>query len=312
VTPGGGPPLIRFAGLAAVAAAVVIALKLLAWHLTGSIGLLSDAVESVANLVGALVALAMLWLAARPPDDEHAYGHTKAEYFSSGFEGALILVAAFAIVWVAFPRLFDPRPVEQVGLGLVVAAAASVLNVGVAWILFRAGRRYGSITLEAIGHHLMTDVWTSVGVIAGVALVPVTGWDILDPILALGVAAHILLVGGSLVRRSALGLLDTAVSEEDRQRIDRVLARYEERGVQFHAVRTRRAGQRSFISMHVLVPGDWSVQRGHDLAEEIEREIRESLPGTHVFTHLEPVEDPVSFEDTRIAPLDEAPGRRSR
>lgn len=300
--------LTRFARLAVGAAFVVVGVKLVAWYVTGSVGLLSDALESVANVAGALMALAMLWLAARPPDDEHAYGHTKAEYFSSGFEGALILIAAGSIIWAAVPRILDPRPVEQATLGLLLAAAASVLNVAVARILFREGRRAGSITLEAMGHHLMTDVWTSVGVIVGVALVAVTGWNVLDPVIALAVALHILVVGGSLIRRSALGLLDTALPDEELGRIDRVLARYEERGIQFHALRTRRAGQRSFISMHVLVPGDWSVQKGHDLAEEIEVEVRRALPGAHVFTHLEPVEDPASFEDTRIVPLHGRPG----
>lgn len=298
------PRLTGFASLAVGAAVVVIALKLAAWWLTGSVGLLSDAAESVANLAGASMALAMLWLASRPPDDEHAYGHTKAEYFSSGFEGALILIAGGGIVWAAVPRLIAPQPVEDVGLGLVLAAIATVLNAGVAWLLLRAGRRHGSITLEAGGHHLFTDVWTSVGVIAGVGLVGVTGWLHLDALLALGVAAHILYMGAQLVRRSALGLLDTALPGEQRERIDEVLARFQSRGIEFHAVRTRRAGQRSFVSLHVLVPGEWSVQRGHDLADEVEAALRAVLPGSHVFTHLEPVEDPISFEDTSISPLD--------
>ncbi len=296
-------PLTRFAGLAAAAAVAVITLKVVAWQITGSVGLLSDAVESVANLAGALMAWAMLWWAAQPPDDEHAFGHTKAEYFSSGFEGALILIAGGGVIWTALPRLMSPRPVEEVGLGLVVAGVATVLNLWVARVLLRAGRRHGSITLEAGGHHLVADVWTSVAVIAGVGLVAVTGWNRLDAVLALGVAAHILFTGIRLVQRSALGLLDTALPGGEQARIETVLAGYQEDGIRFHALRTRRAGQRSFISMHVLVPGEWSVQRGHDLAEAIESELREAIPGAHVFTHLEPVEDPISFQDAAIPPL---------
>jgi cation diffusion facilitator family transporter len=297
--------LSRFGLLAIATALVVIAIKVAAWWLTGSVGLLSDAVESVANLAGAIMALAMLWLAARPPDDEHAYGHTKAEYFSSGFEGGLIVVAAASIIWVAVPRLLDPQPVSQPTLGLVLATVATVLNVVVARILFRAGERFDSITLAAHGHHLMTDVWTSVGVIGGVAVVAVTGWNVLDPLVALAVAVHILFVGGDLVRRSALGLLDTALPEETRARIEGVLAIYEEEGIQFHAVRSRRAGRKSFVSLHVLVPGEWTVQRGHDLAEAVELAIQAAVPGSQVFTHLEPVEDPASFEDARIPSIDE-------
>jgi cation diffusion facilitator family transporter len=300
-----GGSLTGFGLLAIATALVVIAIKVAAWRLTGSVGLLSDAVESVANLAGAIMALAMLWLAARPPDDEHAYGHTKAEYFSSGFEGGLIVVAAASIIWVAVPRLFDPQPVTQPTLGLVLATVATVLNVVVARILFRAGERFGSITLEAQGHHLMTDVWTSVGVIGGVAVVALTGWNILDPLVALAVAVHILFVGGDLVRRSAMGLLDTALPEETRARIHAVLAHYEEAGIEFHAIRTRRAGRKSFVSLHVLVPGEWTVKRGHDLAEEVELAIQAAVPGSYVLTHLEPVEDPASFEDARIPSIHE-------
>ena len=299
--------LLGFAVLSLIASVAVIALKLWAWQLTGSIGLLSDAAESVANLAGALMAFAMLWLASRPPDDEHAYGHTKAEYFSSGFEGALILIAGVSIVLVAVPRLFAPRPIEAAGVGLLVAVVASVLNGVVARVLLRAGRRYGSITLEAGGRHLMTDVWTSVGVIGGVGLVALTGWTRLDALIALAVAAHVLVTGTGLVRRSALGLLDTALPEGERQRIQDVLARYEAQGIRFHAIRSRRAGQRSFVSMHVLVPGDWTVQRGHDLAEEIERELRAAVPGGEFLTHLEPIEDPLSFRDMHIKPLKRPP-----
>ncbi len=306
--PAGNPT--SFAALAAVAAVIVIGLKLGAWWITGSVGLLSDAVESLANLAGALMALAMLWVAARPPDDGHAFGHSKAEYFSSGFEGALILIAGIGILWAAIPRLVDPRPVEAVGVGLLVAGVATLLNVWVARVLLRAGRRFGSITLEAGGQHLKTDVWTSVAVIVGVGLASLTGWQRLDALLAIGVALHIFFTGGSLVRRSALGLLDTALPDEERMHIETLLERYRERGIEFHAIRTRRAGRRGFVSMHVLVPGEWSVQRGHDLAEEIEALVHTELPGVHAFTHLEPIEDPVSFADEGIAPLHPGPPPR--
>jgi cation diffusion facilitator family transporter len=296
------PSLHRFAAVAVAAAVAVIALKIGAWWLTGSVGLLSDAVESLANLAGAVVAYLALVVADRPPDDEHAFGHSKAEYFASGFEGGLILIAAIAVGWVAFSRLLSPQPLEAVGAGLAMAGVASVINLGVARVLLRAGRDHGSITLEASGHHLMTDVWTSAGVIGGVALVALTGWPWLDPLVALAVAGHILVTGVTLVRRSALGLLDTALTDPELTRIQEVLARYEAEGIEFHALRTRRAGRRAFVSMHVLVPGDWTVQRGHDLAEAVEAEIREAIPGSTAFTHLEPVDDPASLDDLRIQP----------
>lgn len=301
-------PLPRFAAVAIATALAVITLKFGAWWLTASVGLLSDAIESLANLAGAVVAYLMLVVAERPPDDDHAYGHSKAEYFASGFEGALILLAAGGIAWAAVPRLLDARPLELVGPGVAVAAAATVLNLGVARLLLRAGQEHGSITLEASGDHLMTDVWTSVGVIAGVGAAGVTGWYWLDPVIALLVAAHILATGVALVRRSALGLLDTALPESDLERVRAVLARYEARGIQFHALRTRRAGRRSFLSIHVLVPGEWTVQRGHDLAEEVEEAIRVEMPGATVLTHLEPEEDPASLLDQSVRP----PGARRR
>jgi cation diffusion facilitator family transporter len=295
-------PLRRFAAVAILAAIAVISLKLAAWWITGSVGLLSDAVESLANLAGAVVAYLMLVVADRPPDEEHAYGHSKAEYFASGFEGGLILFAALGIGWVGMSRLLDPRPLELVGVGVGVVAVATLINLWVARRLLAVGRAHGSITLEASGQHLMTDVWTSAGVMAGVALAGLTGWSWLDPLVALAVAGHILLTGVRLVRRSALGLLDTALSDAELERIRRILAPLEERGIQFHALRTRRAGRRAFVSMHVLVPGEWSVQRGHDLAEEVEGAIRDAIPGATAFTHLEPVEDPVSLRDQRIQP----------
>jgi cation diffusion facilitator family transporter len=298
------PPrsLRRFAAVAAVAALVVIGLKVWAWWVTGSVGLLSDAAESLANLAGAVVAYLMLVVADRPPDDEHAYGHSKAEYFASGFEGGLIVVASLGIGWVAVGRLLAPRPLEWVALGLVAAAVATVINFWVARVLLEAGRAHGSITLESSGQHLMTDVWTSAGVIVGVGAAALTGWRWLDPVIALAVAAHILVTGVGLVRRSALGLLDTALDPDELEHVRVVLGEYEGRGIQFHAVRSRRAGRRAFVSMHVLVPGDWTVQRGHDLVEDVESAIQDRIPGSTVFTHLEPVEDPASQRDLRIRP----------
>jgi len=292
--------LTRYAWLSIAAAVVTIALKGLAYALTGSIGLLSDAIESFVNLAGASVALTMLTIAARPPDDEHHYGHDKAEYFASGVEGTLILGAAIGIATAATIRLLHPQPVEQVGIGLIVSTLASVINFGVARVLLRVGKQYDSITLEADAHHLFTDVWTSVGVIAGVGAVALTGWTILDPIVALAVAANIVYTGLRLLRRSVLGLLDTALPAAESEAVERILASYRGQGVRFHAIRTRQAVARRFVTMHVLVPGDWTVQRGHTLLENVEREIRAALPNAIVFTHLEPVEDPVSFDDVGL------------
>ena len=292
----------RLAAVAIATALAVISLKLAAWWMTSSVGLLSDAIESLANLAGAIVAYVMLVVAERPPDDDHAYGHSKAEYFASGFEGALILLASVGIAWAAVFRLAEPRPLEQLGAGTAVAAAATALNFGVSRLLLRGGRTWGSITLEASGQHLMTDVWTSLGVILGVGAAGFTGWHWLDPVVALAVAVHILATGARLVRRSALGLLDTALPEGDLETIRAVLSGYEARGIKFHALRTRRAGRRSFLSLHVLVPGEWTVQRGHDLAEEVEEAIRARMPGATVLTHLEPEEDPASLRDEGVQP----------
>jgi cation diffusion facilitator family transporter len=292
--------LLRYAWLSIAAALVTIALKGLAWWMTGSVGLLSDALESFVNLAAALFTLYALALAARPPDEEHAYGYSKAEYFASGFEGTLILVAAALIAVAAIDRLVHPRPLEHVGVGLAVNAVAAAVNFGVARVLLAAARAHRSIALEADARHLLTDVWTSAGVIAGVAAVAATGWLWLDPILALAVAANIVWSGFRLVRRSALGLMDRALPEADRRAIDTVLEDYRARGLEFHALRTREAAGRSFVSVHVLVPGEWTVQRGHDAVEEIEDRIRAAVPRTTVFTHLEPREDPASYRDVRL------------
>lgn len=299
----------RFALLSIAAAVFTIALKLLAWWLTGSVGLLSDALEGTINLAGATLAFAMLSVAARPPDGEHAFGYSKAEYFASGFEGMLIVVAAVAIAVVAVERLIAPRPLEQLGAGIAVSAAATLINLAVARRLLRAGREHRSIALEADARHLMTDVWTGVGVVFGVAAVWITGWHPLDPLIALAVAAHIVWSGYRLVQRSAQGLLDHALPEDQLRGLNAVLDRYRARGIDFHALRTRQAGARSFISLHVLVPAAWSVAQGHNLAHQVERDIREVLPGVAVLTHVEPLGDPESYRDMGLDP-DERPGER--
>ena len=292
--------LLRFALLSVVAAVVTIGLKTAAYVITGSIGLLSDALESLANLVAALVALYALWVAARPPDEEHTYGHTKAEYFSSGFEGLLIVAAAVGIVVAAVRRLIEPQPIQDPALGLLINALASVVNLTVARVLLRVGKRHESITLEADAQHLMADVWTSLGVIAGVTAAVATGWHRLDPIVAIAVALNVLRSGSRLLRRSVYGLLDTSLPEETLDKIKAILDAHSGAGVRYHALRTRQAGARRFISFHILVPGNWTVQRGHDLLERIEEQIREVVPNSVVDTHLEPIEDPVSWEDTRL------------
>jgi cation diffusion facilitator family transporter len=288
----------RYAWLSVAAALATIALKTLAWWLTGSVGLLSDALESLVNLAAALLALSMLRLAAAPPDADHPYGFSKAEYFSAGIEGALIVLAAAGIVWTAVPRLLAPRDLDMPFVGLTLTVVASAINFGVAMVLLRAGREHHSITLEADGRHLLTDVWTSAGVIAGVALVFITGWLRLDPIIAIAVALHILWTGFGLVRRSVRGLMDPAISTEDQHEVDKLIAEYSHRyGVSFHAVRTRQAGARRFVSFHLLVPDAWTVAQAHQLSEEIEARMRAMVPNAAIFTHIEPISDPASYED---------------
>jgi cation diffusion facilitator family transporter len=299
----------RYAIISIFAALATIGLKGGAYAITGSVGLLSDALESLVNLAAAIVALLALSAAARPEDEEHRYGHSKAEYFSSAFEGALILLAAAGIIYTSVGRLVAPQPIEQVALGVGISVTASLINLFVARILFRAGRRYHSITLEADAHHLMSDVWTSAGVIVGVTAAAMTGWQRLDPLIAILVALNIIRTGASILRRSLMGLLDTALPDDLQRKITEILARHAKKeGVRFHALRTRQAGAWRFVDFHVLVPGDWSVQRGHDLLEAIEEEVRAAVPNTSVFTHLEPIEDPASFADVRLERDSQAPG----
>lgn len=291
----------RYALLSVAAAVLTITLKMLAWWLTGSVGLYSDALESVVNLAGALLALWMLRLSALPPDEAHPFGRSKAEYFSSGAEGALIVLAAASIVWAAIPRLVAPQAISLPVLGIAFSVVASAVNLGAAMVLLRAGREYHSIALEADARHLLTDVWTSAGVIVGVALVAVTGWLRLDPLIALVVAANILWTGAKLMRRSIAGLLDPAIPEDERAEITRIFIEYSRRyGVSFHALRTRHAGARRFISFHLLVPDAWTVDHAHRLAEEIESRIRSLVPNASTFSHIEPVSHPSSYDDIAL------------
>jgi len=296
----GRSSLTRFAWLSIAAAIATISLKSVAYLMTGSVGLLSDAMESGVNLVGAIMALAMLTVAARPADDDHAYGHSKAEYFSSGVEGTLILLAALGIAAAAIDRLLHPKALEQLGAGLAVSAGASLVNLAVALVLLKKSRAAHSITLEANAHHLLTDVWTSAGVIAGVGAVALTGWGQLDPIVAIGVAANIVWTGGRIVRKSILGLMDTSLPDEERAAVQRVLAVHEAAGLQFHALRTRQSAARRFISMHVLVPGTWTVHDGHRFLDRLEAEIRAVVPDCSVDTHLESLDDPASWDDQSL------------
>jgi cation diffusion facilitator family transporter len=294
-------PLERYAWISVAAAIVTIVLKTAAWYITGSVGLLSDALESLINLAAALLTLFMLRLAAAPPDEAHPYGRFKAEYFSSGIEGALIVFAAVSIAFAAVPRLAAPASIEAPLLGLALSAAATAINLGAGLLLIMAGRRQHSIALEADGHHLMTDVWTSVGVIAAVGLVAATGWLILDPLIALAVAIHIVWTGVVLMRLSFIGLLDAAIPEAERAEVEKIFAEYRQRyGVDFHALLTRQAGARRFISFHLLVPDAWPVDRAHQLSEEIEERVRSLVPNAILLSHIEPISQPASYDDIKL------------
>lgn len=290
--------LTRFAWLSIGAAVATMLLKSAAYYLTGSVGLLSDAIESLVNLIGAGMALGMLSIAARPADENHVYGHSKAEYFASITEGLLILGAAAAIIIAAVQRLINPQPLEQLGLGLAVTVVASAINFFVARRLLSEGKKRNSITLEADAQHLMTDVWTSVGVIVAVWIASLTGWMILDPLIAIAVALNIIWTGYQLVNRSTAGLMDAVLPDRDQKIIQDVMEKYRAQGVAFHALRTRQAAARRFISVHMLVPGAWSVHDAHHIAENFENDIRHALGGAiTVFTHLEPAEDELSMDD---------------
>jgi len=292
--------LYRFLYLSILAAVATIFLKTLAYLLTNSMGLLSDALESIVNLVAAVIALVMLKLAAKPPDEDHTYGHSKAEYFSSIVEGTLIMIAALSIIWAAAGRLMNPQELDQPFLGLAISLVAGVINFLVAKVLIKEGKKARSITLEADGKHLLTDVWTSIGVLLALVLTVITGLKILDPLIAFGVAANIIFSGFSLIKKSLLGFMDTAVSRSDRRKIEEVLKKFRKAGIVFHSLRTRQSGVRRFMTIHILVPGGWSVQQGHDFSEKFERAIRRQIENITIDTHLEPVEDKKSWLDTKL------------
>lgn len=269
-------------------AILTILLKSLAWWLTGSVGLLSDAMESFVNLAAAVFGLLMVRVAGQPADAEHPYGHSKAEYFSSGFEGLLIFAAAGAIAWAAVQRLLVPQPLQQTGLGLGLTVLSSAVNGGLAWAMLQSARAHRSIALEGDARHLLTDVWTSAGVIVGVALAAATGWLWLDPAVALLVAANILREGGQLVWRSSQGLMDRAVEQPVQAEIDRVLAQFQQRAVRFDHLTTRRAGQRRFVDLHMHMPGHWTLERAAALRAEVEEALMRAVPGLRASIQLLP------------------------
>jgi cation diffusion facilitator family transporter len=296
--------------LSIAAAVLTLALKCTAYFLTSSVGLLSDAVESLVNIVAAVTAYFSLHYAARPIDESHTYGHEKIEFFSSGLEGVLIVAAAAAIAWYAVQRLLAPSPLQPLGPGLAISLIASLINGVIAVVLLRAGRRHGSIVLEADGRHLLTDVWTSAAVLLGLSLVWLTNVQLLDPVIALAVAANILWTGFGLIRRSFDGLMDRALPPQEQAVVRSAIERHLGPNMDYHALRTRRAGRRRFVDFHLLVPGQLTVQEAHTLTGRIEESVRGALPDLEVTVHIEPIEDRASWRDSALLPLEEA--RRAR
>lgn len=301
------PSLIKYAWLSVGAAVLTIGIKFAAFLLTDSVGLLSDALEGIVNLVAGVVVLVTLKIVEQPPDEMHQYGHDKAEYFSSGIEGTLIVVAALMILWTSIRRLLNPAPLEQIELGLVLALIASGINLVVGQIQIRTGQKHDSITLEADGKHLMSDVWTSVGVVVGVALAGLTGLLWLDPLIAIAVGLKIGWEGLMIFKRSSQGLMDAAIASEEIAYVEAVLNKHCHNGIEWHALRTRQAGSRRFIDVHILVPGTWTIQQGHDLAEQVETDIRQQIAFCSVFTHVEPIDDPRAQADQHFGRGDAAP-----
>lgn len=290
--------LVRYAWLSVGAAVATILLKFSAFFITGSVGLLSDALEGIVNLVAAFVALITIKVVEQPPDATHEYGHDKAGYFSAGIEGTLIVVAAITILVTGVNRLLHPQAIEQGFIGLVIAGLAAVVNLFVGQVLVRTGKKHRSITLEADGHHLLSDVWSSAGVIIGVGLAIVTGIEWLDPVVALLVGLKIGWEGAKILKRSLAGLMDATIPADERAILEDILNQYQEReGIEWHGLRTRQSGARSFIDVHVLTPPDWTVQRAHDLSEALEQDIAERLEGVAVHTHIEPLGDPAAMAD---------------
>jgi cation diffusion facilitator family transporter len=305
LTPNPSPLLRRLAGLSILAAVVTIGMKAVAYRLTGSVGLFADALESGINLLAAATAYFTLWYSARPADPTHAFGHEKIEYFSSGLEGMLVGVAGAGTVWAACGRLVSPSPLERIGLGVAIAVAASAVNLVVGLLLLRVGRRQGSIVLEADGHHLMTDVWTTAAVAVGLVLVAVTGLTQLDAWLALAVGLHILVVGFRLVRRSFDGLMDHALPTDEQAALREAIRTAVPAGTDFHLLRTRQAGRRKFVDFHLLVNGGLSVRDAHALAHDVEGRLRESVPGVEVGIHVEPIDERSSWEAAELRQLGE-------
>lgn len=286
--------------LSVAVAVATIALKTGAWWLTDSVSLLSDALESLVNLAGAMFALAMVTLAQQPPDDDHPYGHHKAEYFSSGFEGVLIFVAALAIIWAAAHRLFDQQPLEQLGYGLGLSIFSSVLNGVLAWAMMRKAREHRSAALEGDARHLYTDVWTSAGVVLGLVAVHLTGWLWLDPVIAIAVALNIVREGAALVWGAASGLMDQAVEEDVRQQIDSTLAVFhQQHTVRFDHVTTRRAGPRRFVDLHMHMPGNWSLSRAAAVRGDVEQTLMRAVPGLRATIQLLPMDVEAHFDDAK-------------
>lgn len=278
-------------------ALITIVLKTLAWVFTGSVGLLSDALESLVNLAGAMFGLWMVTVAARPADDDHPYGHHKAEYFSSGFEGILIITAALGIIWAALGRWLHPQPIEQLGWGLALSVASSALNGGLAWVMFRSAQAHRSIALEADARHLVTDVWTSVGVIVGLGVVHFTGWLWLDPLVAIGVALNILREGGHLIWRSSQGLMDEALAPEVQAQIEATLAQFAHPTLRFDHLTTRASGQRCFVDLHMHMPADWSLGRAAALRTSVEQALMSAVPGLRASIQLLPTDVEAHFDD---------------
>jgi cation diffusion facilitator family transporter len=285
--------------LSVAVAVATIALKASAWWVTGSVSLLSDALESLVNLAGASFALLMVTLAAQPPDEEHPYGHHKAEYFSSGFEGVMIVVAALAICAAALQRLFDPQPLEAVGLGLALSLVSSALNGALAFAMLRKAREHRSMALEADARHLVTDVWTSIGVVAGLVAVQLSGWLWIDPLVAIAVALNILREGVSLVRRSADGLMDQALEPEVRAEIERALDVFRHQAIRFDHVHTRRAGQRRFVDLHMHMPSGWTLGRAAALRTSVEQALMSAVPGLRASIQLLPMDVEAHFGDPK-------------
>jgi len=280
-----------------IASILTIILKWIAYFTTGSVGFLSDAMESFINLAAGIIAFIMLSIAFRPPDKDHPFGHDKAEYFSSMIEGILIVLAALGIGYAAINRILNPRPLDELNLGMALSVLATLINLATARILLHYSRRYKSITLEADAHHLMTDVWTTVGILAGILLVKFTSIYLIDPIMAILVAISIVYTGAKLIFRSTQGLMDSALPEKELDIIKEILNSYKNEGIDYHALYTRRASSKNFVTFHLLIPGNWSVTKGHEIAKQIEKKIVDALPFSDIFIHLEPLNDPDALDD---------------